>query len=1137
MTALLIVLLVPGYMLCLFALARRADRRERPERPWLRAVSWALSVSVYTASWIYFSSVGSVARGNSWGILTTYGGPILALALLSPVIIRIARIVRRENIVSIADFLSARYGKSRIVGILVALLALVATLPFVAQQIRALAMAWRAVGQGGNPALVFFVLAAMLAGFAILFGARRPVLTEHNRGLVRAVALESLFKIVMLVLLGAGGLWLMRAAAPAALHAAMGSLASPPRLGWNTLYGMMVAVSGLLIAPRQFYLAFVELETPEDVKAGRWLLALYILLAWLLVLAIAVGGNLAFRGSNPDMYILALAGRFGGEGLLALAFLGAFSAVAAPVMVEALALSTMVSNELVLPLLVRGGLFRGGARIGDAIVNIRRATICGLLMLAWLYAFSVKQTASLGVMGAMTSAGIVQFLPAVLGGLYWRRGHAAGAIAGLCGGFACWLYLLALPQILSNFGIEAFFPAPDFVQAGRSMVCIGVNLALYIGVSLAVRPRLIDRIQAAAFLDISRPPEQGGQRGEFHGTVADLKALASQFLGEREAADAFEEIARSRKRPLKNTDRIDPAMVRATERMLAGVVGASLARRLIGWQLSNGNWEAADMLKVLDDTAQAVQFNRDLLHATLDHMSQAVYVVDRDGRLVAWNKRYIEQFNFPPGFIHIGQPVGEAIRWMKSRTGIPESEIADYVAMRLAQVRQGIAYAAERILPDGSVLKIIGSPMPGGRYVTSFTDVTELRQSARALEQANEKLEERVAARTHELTDANAALKDAKARAERVSNSQAKFLAAVSHDLLQPLNAARLFMGALREEGAKIASHSAVELATNADLAVDTANRLLRALLNLSRLEAGGTPQELAAVDLASLMEELRREFEPLAAKKRLRLRLVASRCSVLSDRDLLRSVLQNLIGNAIRYTKSGGVVVGCRRRGDRLSLQVHDTGPGIADESLRLIFDEFSRLPGTVDTGPGAGLGLAIAQRICNQLGHELTVRSKVGHGSLFAVSALACEAAAPRRSAPALGRLAENLKVLCVDNDPSVLEAMAALLGRWDVAMACASSMSEALALAGPWDVVLADYHLGADGSGLDLIEKLDGRSRLFALITADQSETMLAKAAALEVEVVQKPVSPAYLRFLLSRAGRRTTVAKGAMAPAAE
>ena len=1132
MTGTLILVLLSVYMLALFAVAWRADRKPAPaESAQRRAIVYGLSIAVYFTSWTYYGAVGTAAR-TGWQYLPIFLGPILALTVFFPLWRKIAVAAKRENVGSVADFLASRYGKNRILGTVVACVLLVGTMPYIALQLKSLSTAW-VMASGPNEFSDFAVpiIAAVLAGFAILFGARRPTLTEHSRGLVRAIALESIVKLAALASVAVLALVIILSSHQSGVWTNhLGSLAQLPHIDLTFINATLLSFAAVFCLPRQFHVSFVELENTSDLRTARWLLPSYLIVACLVVIPIVVAGALILQGDykNPDMYVLEMPLQMGGPLLTALVFLGGFSAAAAMVTVESVALSAMISNELVLPLLARTRWQSDpAANIGRLIVNVRRGAILLIMFLGWLYFHAMNQSEALGQIGLTSFAAVAQLLPALIGGVLWRRGHSTGAIWGICAGFGVWLYAVAGPQLLPHL------PAPGWIAEGMLssaranelsvpsvIFSLVLNTALYIGFSVRAHPRLIDRIQAAAFVDAATAAEGTQQDPELHGTIGDIRALVGQFVGHQDATRAFDQIGKERGRRLRDSDRMDASIVRAAERMLAGAIGASLARSVIGWQLAGESRKPTDVMRVLDEAAQALQFNRELLHTTLDNLSQGVSVVDEELRLVAWNSKYIELFEFPAGFIYAGKPIEEVIRYGTIRAGYTGDEVERQVERRLTHIRRRQRHVYERDRPDGTVLKILGSPMPGGRYVTSFTDVTELRSAARALSQANELLEERVASRTRELTEAIKELGAAKAVAERATNSQARFLAAASHDVLQPLQAARLFIGTLAEDR-PADDLGSIELLRNADLSIESADRLLRALLNLSRLEVGGVRPEVRPVDVAELLHELQREFEPVANEKGLVLRVVPSEVWVLSDPDLLRSVLQNLIANAIRYTRAGNVLVGCRKDGHRVRFEVRDSGPGIPEDAFSTIFNEFSRLPHGVATGPGAGLGLSIAERVCKLLGHPLTLRSRLGEGSTFAVTV----PRTPVHAAQTLAAIATNmpirLRVLYVENETAVLQAMEALLTKIGASVSTAVSMEQALALRENWDVILADYHLEQDGNGLDLMEAMLGRAKVFALLTANPTEVVIERAASLNVEVIRKPASPLLLRSFLERA----------------
>jgi len=1123
MFALLILTLVAAYMAVLFGVAWRSERLG-PRKPGRRFGPWAyaLSLAIYCTSWTYYGAVGTAAR-DGWEYLPIYLGPILGIVVLFPIWRRIAAAAKRENIGSIADFISSRYGKSQSLGALVACVAIFGSLPYIALQLKSLSMAWQLVTAGtavaGSEQLTVSIIAVVLAGFTILFGARRPDLTEHNRGLIQAIALESVVKLAALVAVAVfAALMLFGSPDPAAAISALGDLAAPPEINARFIAITLLATLAVFCLPRQFHVGFVEAVEPAHIRRARWVFPVYLLITSVAVLPLLAAGGLFADIADPDLFVLALPFQQGADVLTAVVFVGGFSAATAMVIVETVALSAMASNSLILPLVARD---RWRARedasdMAGAILQVRRVVICGILFLSWLYFQVIDRSSGLASIGLTSFAALAQLAPALFGAVLWRGGHARGAIAGILVGSSLWLMLLALPQIgatlgwpgLQIFGLEDPLPLGVFLSLGANIVC-------YILVSKSVHPRLIDRVQARAFVDRLSPDWREQSTAPSGASVGDLKTLVSRFVGDAGAERAFSAFGREANQSLRDNDPADAGLARAAERMLAGAVGASSARRVISAALAGGGRAPEDVVRMLDEASQAVQFNRELLQATLDNIDQGVSVVDEDLRLIAWNARYIELFDLPSGFVHVGQPVAAVYRLNAERGEVEPADMEVWVDRRLDALRRRAPHDHERAQPGGRILKSTGAPMSGGGYVTSYTDITELRRAAQALEDANERLEARVADRTERLAEAKQAAEDATA-------SKTRFLAAASHDLLQPLHAARLFIAALKDAPGDDAG--ARTLAENADRSIESAHGLLKALLNLSRLEAGGVRPAVSPLSVELLFADLRREFTPLAAAKGLRLRIAPSRLWVSSDRDLLRSLLQNLIGNAVRYTDRGGVLIGARRTGAALRFEVHDTGRGIAPEQQDAIFTEFTRLPGQGGDEPGAGLGLAIVRKVASLLGHPLALRSEPGRGSTFAVSApLADPIAAPMEiAAPADGARTPlaGLRVLCVDNEPAILEGLVALLQRWGMQPATAADAASALRLPGPFDAALIDLHLGDGADGLSVVTALRERGvDHVGLITADPDEELPARAAAAGATLMSKPVKPAALKAFLS------------------
>lgn len=1108
-----ILVLVLGYFGVLFAVARAADRKGLSSSPRRRAVVHSLSLAVLCSSWTYFGAVG-MAAGGSWLYVANFLGPILAITFFFPLWWRIAILCKQENVGSIADFLSARYGKSRALGSLVACVAIVGALPYIALQLISLIKAWSfAAGETGTPPYAAPLVVGVLAAFAILFGARRPSLTQHSRGLTHMVALESVVKISALTAVAGLCAMLLMESGEAAV--AIERVVVGPPLDLSFLTATMLCMVTSITLPRQFHLSFVALENVEDLKVARWLFPLYFAV-WpvaVFLIALAARQGLADSG-DPDMLVLALPLQHGGPLLSAFAFLGGISAGAAMVVVETTALSAMISNELVLPWLARWSRGRRTSDAGRLIVNVRRTTILLIHLLAWLYYLALEKDSGLTQLGFTSLAASAQLLPALVGAVVWRRGHMRGAIAGIVGGMAVWLIMVAAPKVVGLGADHLFMGA---FQAGI-LISLALNIALYVGISLGASPRLIDRIQADTFVIARTPPEPAGST-DLGVTIADLRGLVAPFIGQEEADRAFAELLRSGGR---ERDAASPMMARAAERMLSGAIGAPSARNVIALYLAADTQKASEIGQILDEAAHAVQFSRELLQTVLDGLEAGIGVVDRDARLIAWNRRYAELLTLTAGVLHVGKPLVEIMDHVVRHTATLGRTRSDILDERLVAIRSRQPVSLDRLWQDGRVLRVTGKPLPTGEYLTSIADVTDRRRTERAQHALNEELESRVIARTAELMDANHALEAARAIAERATRAQRRFVAAASHDLLQPLHAARLFVGTVLDN--PTLDPQAAATLSKADMSIEAANRLLKALLNLSRLEVGGLQPTVTQVSLCAMFTALQREFEPSARARGLDLVVLPTARWVLSDPDLLRSVLQNYIANALRYTSAGRVVVAARfAEGGRVRLEVRDSGPGIEAAAQKLIFDEFTRLPDGSVHGSGAGLGLAIVRRICEALDHRLLVRSAPGQGSTFAVivegATAVRELPVPRVAAVPL----DGMRVLCVEDDRHVADALAELLRGWGAVPQVFYGGEEAVACDGSWDAVLADYQLGPGLNGLEVLQRLGQRASARILVTANHSDEISKAAVAAGVVLLQKPLSPIVLRTLLGHARR--------------
>lgn len=1134
----LLTLAAAAYALLLFQLAWRVDRTPRGSHWVDTPYAYALALAVYCTSWTFFGAVGSAATGG-WTYLPIYLGPALLFVFGQPFLHRLAEAVRRENLTSIADYISSRYGKSQGLAALVTVLATLAALPYIALQLKSLGMSAAAMltlDVETTPApshAVVALMATALAVFAIMFGARNYEATGRNRGLIAAVALEAAVKLAALSLVGAFALYLIVNADPetrAAGVARASELFSVSALAPNFAIITLLSMCAIVCLPRQFYIGFVEYRDTADLSASHWAFPVYMALTAIVVIPITVAGlALLPPAATQDLYVLDLPLDTGVHWLALVAFLGGFSAATGMVVVECVALSTMIANDLIAPFLLRRG-GGGDANMGARLLLARRLAIIATLALSFGFYLGIDRSETLASIGLVAFAAVAQFAPALIASLYWAKASQSGVRWGLIAGGFTWFYTLLAPTLLGMPALEAAglttlfggalhpqalfgVTAPDPLTHGV-LWSLGLNLLTLIAVSLTTPAAIADRLRAAVFSPGAAVGGVGGVR-----TVGDLIVLAERFVGADEARRAFAVEATG----FNASTPVSTESARLAERLVAQVIGAPSARVIVGSALTRGSLDVADVVSLIDETKQELQFSRELLASTLDNISQGVSVVDSDLRLIAWNQRYLELFDFPPNFIHVGRAIADVIRYNAERGECGPGEVDAHVERRLAAMRRRAPHTYERIRPNGAVLKSIGNPMPGGAYVTSFTDITAEKTAQEALRQANEQLESRVAERTSALRAANKELAAAKTAAEEATLGKTRFLAAASHDLLQPLNAARLFSAAL-DETLQTKAPEAQSIARSIDRSIAAADSLLRALLDISKLEAGGVVAHPDAFPVDDLLHDLTAQFSPLAAAKGLRLIHVESGYWVNTDRSLLRSALQNFIANAVRYTESGGVLIRCRVRDERVAIEVWDTGPGIPDAYQRAIFEEFKRFHRSNEES-AAGLGLAIVDRIARVLHANLDLRSRLGRGSVFSIDAPRAAPGAPPQASPLAptARRPIPLTVLCVDNDEAILDSLDVLLSSWGARAVRATRYAEAVDAMQreAFDIALVDFQLGESQDGLDVVDawRTSFGGAPIAIITASASERLEREAARRRCALLRKPVSPVDLHAFLS------------------
>ena len=1102
------------YLLGLFWLAARRDAfayasNEPESTRWFTRHSgtiYGLSLAVYCTSWTFYGGVGTAAS-TGLDYLAIYLGPILVFTFGFGLVRKILAQSKAQHSTSIADFLSARYGKSASVAALVTIIASIGSLPYMALQLQSVGTSLLTLSPQLAESVAADEMVLMVAGlmalFAMLFGAGRADRAGNNAGLVLTIAVEAVVKLIAL----------LAVAALAIVVLLQGDIEAAPPVFSNTQIDArfatltVIAACAALCLPRQFHMTFVEATDERASPAMRWVFPAYLLVTAAVIVPIVLAGlSVLPAGTNPDSIMLALPLAQGQNGLAVLVFIGGFSASTGMIVVASVALSTMITNDLVAPLILRrtlrsdaeGGTASERGMIAARLLMVRRFVIGALLFFAYMVYLGFGSIGSLAGLGTLAFAAAAQFAPGLVLGMISQSGNKCGMLSGMALGAIVWLVLLVWPVASGNAPILAIHSDPLVSGVGLSL---GLNCAAYWIGSALRRPSLVDAAQAAAFVGTPSPgtPPQfmTGKR------VADVRALLVQFVGRTRADAAIAALPGD----YRDGQNADDAIIEMAERTIAGTIGTSSSRMLVASWAGGDAVPLPEVVAMFDETSKRLNFSADLLQIAIENIETGVALVDADMQLVAWNSRYIEMFNLPDDLVQVGTPIADLIRYNQRNGDLSEDAIERYIKRRLDHMRAGSNHRHESEQSDGRIMRIIGSPAPGGGYVTSYTDITADRRAELALE-------EKVAERTDQLREVNEALAEA-------TRSKTRFLAAASHDLIQPMNAARLFASALGEE---VRGQDGLEtLVRDLDGSIMSADRLIRALLDISKLDSGGIEPKIEAVALDQVFEEIARDFSVQARAKGITLRRVRTSAWVMTDRNLLTSVLRNLVSNAIRYTSTGGALLGVRRQGDNLLLCVHDTGRGIADDDIGRVFNEFER--GASKDREGLGLGLAIVRRTTALLAVEVDTRSTVGRGTRFALR-MPVSHWGPAMAIEAIKRPVRTIsdaRVLVVDNDPAVLSATSALLDKWGLTPVCASSLVTALnASPRPPDIVIMDFRLDGDERGdsvyaeLCMVWKAQPPA---ILLTAEASEETELAAVAMNANRLLKPSSPAALRALIS------------------
>jgi len=764
-----------AYLLVLFVIAFFADRQAEQGRSLANnPYVYSLSLAVYCTSWTFYGSVGRAAT-TGIGFLPIYLGPTL-LFLLAPFFLRkIIKIANAQRTTSISDFISSRYGKSQSLAGLVTIVAVVGIMPYIALQLKAISttfdvlknypsVASVARDSGGFFTDTAFVVTLMLALFTVLFGTRRLDASEHHEGLMVAIAFESLVKLFAFLAVGFYVTFFMFGGFGDVYANVIGNEKLAPLLSTEQLFSdgswtflMLLSALAIFCLPRQFQVTVVESTRVSHLDKAMWLFPLYLLAINIFVLPIAIGGLVTFPDGSvsADTFVLALPMVMEKPSLALMVYLGGLSAASGMVIVAAVALSTMVCNDLVVPLLLRLGLWRKSkaGSASRAIILIRRINIFAILFLSYSYFRGIGDSYTLVTIGLVSFSAAAQFGPLIIGGVFWKGASKFGALAGLMAGFLVWGYTLLLPSFAQSgwlpmslveqgpWAIHWLRPQALFgLEWGSALIhslfwSLFANISFYLLVSLFSRQNAIEVAQANAFVDVFEQHTYDDMRywqGDI--LVRDLENTVGRFVGTHRFQAYLAQYNTQHDEGL-SPDSIAPnQFIIGVERMLAGVVGSASARLVINTGFGQSDLDVHNVLDIIDEASHAVVASREVLEAVVENVDQGICMFDPDGKLLTWNNRFVDLIGYDRDQIVLGMDMSAMLRLSMEKGDFghidnPESFISD----QLDNAFEPSLTQYEMRMYSGEVIEVLKNPVADGGVVFTYTDISERKQSEQEL--------------------------------------------------------------------------------------------------------------------------------------------------------------------------------------------------------------------------------------------------------------------------------------------------------------------------------------------------------------------------------------------------------------------
>lgn len=1113
---------------------------------------YSLTLAIFCTTWAFYGVIPQAIE-NGWLLAPTYFGAIILVTLGWRVMDRIIWVAKRENSTTISDFIAGRFGHSRGIAVLVSLLCLMGIIPYIALQLKAVSGSFQLMTQTTSVQLSWYtdptlVVALVMAVFSILFGTRSIDSSESHQGMMLAIAFESIVKLLAFCAVGIFAVYYLydgftdifvKALSEPKISQVFTDYSNP------SVYLTHALIGGIAIfaLPRQFHVAVVEYRSKRDLKTARWLFPLYLIVINLFVLPLGLVALMqADMLKSFDFITLELPMLHDQHGIALLAYIGGLSAGTSMVIIASITLATMVSNEIILPIILRLKAATTD-EIKESIIFIRRIAILIILLLAFFYYRMLSQYHSLSELGLLSFVAVAQFAPAMLIGLIWHGANRLGAYVGISLGFVVWGFCLFLP-VLANAGwidndfmtglwgipflkpYELFgFQNLDPIVHGTFWSLLLNTLGIIIG-SLYYRPHFSDMEQAQRYVysvEKNQVSQENNAKTLIH--VEDLRALLYRFISREKVNNLLQDFLNPINGRLIGNKVVPEPVLKASDRLLSSVMGRRASLLLLGNLQEQQRQEYSSINTIMDEVSEVVTFNRDLLNSVLHSLDSGITVVDENLNLIAWNQHFSTLYQFPAGFLYVGLSAETVVNYIANHGGYGNGNIPDLIDARMKEVRNRDELNYVRKTQDGRYIELSARPISDNRYITIYNDVTEYRNIENRLRQSNEELELRVQERTQKLSDLNTDL-------AKANNNKTRFLAAAGHDLVQPLNSASLFAASIINRLQNVSPEKGeieglLESAKKLNTSLDSAEFLLNELLEISKLDADIIKPKTQDFAIDSVLQPLFEEFITEADHNKIELTYIPSRVWVTTDPGLLRRIIQNLLSNAIRYCSEGKVTFGVRRNLDFIEVQVLDTGPGIPKDQLHLIFDEFHRIKSDYgDTDKGLGLGLSIVQRICRLLNLPISVHSKLDKGTYFGVRIpKATKQSQTIKESQSNEENSHSLSILCIDNEQQILDGMAALLEDWNYTVTTALDYEQAVdRLSGMVpDLVMIDYHLDNQMTGTTIMKRLTEtwqKTIPCVVITADYTEDVKMEIENAGFYLMKKPIKAMALRAMLNK-----------------